>query len=110
MVFNKGAAFGILNDRPGILTVISLVFILLITLFLVRDRRRSGMINLAYGLIIGGALSNLFDRIVYGYVIDYLDFRVWPVFNVSDTCITVGVGMILCQTIFTGRDEKNCRS
>lgn len=83
---------------------------MLITRFLIKDRNRGFVVNLAYGLIIGGALSNLFDRIVYGYVIDYLDFRVWPVFNVSDACITVGVVLILYRTVFTGRDEKNCCS
>jgi signal peptidase II len=50
---------------------------------------------ISYGLIIGGALSNLFDRVFLGYVVDYIDLRVWPVFNLSDSCITVGIGLLL---------------
>jgi signal peptidase II len=50
------------------------------------------------GLILGGAISNLCDRITLGYVVDYFDFRVWPVFNISDSCITTGTGLLLIDS------------
>ena len=64
------------------------------------------MLQISYGLILGGAFSNLFDRIWYGYVIDYLDLRVWPVFNLSDTAITVGVGLFLLNSLKIRREKK----
>ena len=55
------------------------------------------------GLILGGAVSNLWDRIFLGFVVDYIDLRVWPVFNLSDSCITVGVGLLLWQSFKKSR-------
>ncbi len=56
-----------------------------------------------YGLIIGGALSNMYDRIFLGYVVDYLDFKIWPVFNLSDSCITIGVALLLIDSFRSRR-------
>jgi len=51
-------------------------------------------LSLAAGLILGGALGNLFDRISFASVIDFIDFRIWPVFNVADSCITAGIFLV----------------
>lgn len=60
----------------------------------VRGQGSSRWNNLALGLIFGGAVGNLIDRVRVGGVIDFLDFRIWPVFNVADSCITIGAVLI----------------
>lgn len=54
---------------------------------------------MAYGLVMGGALSNFIDRIRLGYVVDFLDFQIWPVFNIADSCITVGIIVLMIYTL-----------
>jgi len=98
VVKNSGAAFGIMQGQTPLLICIGLIF-LLIFFFLVRKENKKNLLFLiTYGLILGGAVSNLCDRIFLGFVVDYLDFRIWPVFNLSDSCITVGVGILLWQS------------
>ena len=87
-VQNTGAAFGILRGEPKFLAGVSVAAVTAIFFFL---RRRS----LSWALVIGGALGNLYDRLQYGYVIDFLDFRVWPVFNFADAAICVGAAWIV---------------
>ena len=114
IVFNKGAAFGILQKSGTFLIYVSILFILLLFFLLKREKTKSKLFLVACGLIIGGALSNLWDRLFLGYVIDYIDLRIWPVFNLSDSCITVGAGFLLwdsykekpaCRSLDTGRDK-----
>ena len=90
-VENSGIAFGMFQNYPSAWSVIislSVLFLLFgITFF--RDQPLSRRI--AYGFILGGAVGNWIDRISLHYVIDFLDFRIWPVFNVADSFITIGV-------------------
>ncbi len=88
-VENTGAAFGIGFDRNGFFIAFSL-FLLAVLFFLRGWSRRNRWLELGLLLVAGGALGNLYDRIFYGYVVDFLDFRVWPVFNLADSCVTVG--------------------
>lgn len=98
VVFNKGAAFGILQGQTTFLIITSLIFIILF-FFLLKDEGKKGPLHVcAFGLILGGAASNLCDRIFLGFVVDYLDFRIWPVFNISDSCISIGVGILIFQS------------
>lgn len=80
------------------LAVFSLVSFLAITFYLFR---RPGLPHsFAWSLVAGGALGNLFDRFAFGHVIDYLDLRVWPVFNFADACICLGAAWVLfCFTL-----------
>ncbi len=91
LVENTGVAFGIFNDYgQALLWLISICLIVLLAVS--RSFLKAPLIQrAAFGLIIGGALGNWLDRVRVGYVIDFLDFRVWPVFNVADSCITVGI-------------------
>jgi signal peptidase II len=73
-------------------------FLLLVFLFLWKEKQKVLTVKISYGLILGGAFSNLFDRIFLGYVVDYLDFRIWPVFNLADTCISVGIGILFLNS------------
>lgn len=107
MVFNSGAAFGILKGSTNFLIYVGIIFILVLVMFLRKEKTKSKMLFTAYGLILGGAFSNMYDRIFLGYVVDYLDFRVWPVFNIADTCISTGVGLIFLQSFLEHRQAKN---
>ena len=88
---NAGVAFGLFKDHG--FPIIFVTFGIVLTLFWVSLRSRdgeSGLMVLCLGLILGGAVGNLIDRIRTGGVIDFLDFRIWPVFNMADSCITIG--------------------
>ncbi len=93
-VNNTGAAFGLWHDSPMALAVFSAFSVVLISAYLAG---RFGPVSqgAAWALVAGGALGNLYDRVFFGYVIDYLDFRVWPVFNFADVCISCGVAWIV---------------
>lgn len=95
VVFNKGAAFGILKGQTSLLIYAGLIFILIFLIFVKNEKKKNLLFLIPCGLILGGAVSNLTDRFFFGYVIDYLDIRVWPVFNLSDFCITIGAGLLL---------------
>lgn len=87
---NTGAAWGLFQDSNKALTAVSLL--LLGMLFHLRRRwpKENRWSQYGISLVAGGALGNLYDRITMGCVVDFLDFMVWPVFNVADSCITVG--------------------
>lgn len=94
-VRNTGAAFGLFGGQALPLALISIG--LFIGLFFWRDQLRNlgSWGNLALALIAGGAIGNLFDRLAYGYVIDFLDLRVWPVFNLADSAVVVGAAVLI---------------
>lgn len=91
---NTGAAFGLMHGDNAALIVVSVL--LLAGLAYMSWRWPSDHVSAHYGIVLvgGGALGNLYDRVFYGYVVDFLDFRVWPVFNVADSCICVGAGLL----------------
>ncbi len=89
LVHNRGAAFGILQNQTLLFIATSIIAIVLIYLNL-KKSKACGWYNISLGLILAGAIGNFFDRIIFGYVIDFLDFRIWPVFNVADSAITIG--------------------
>lgn len=93
-VSNTGAAFGILKGSVPFLifTTVCAVFTIV---FLLNRRSASWLENLAWALVLGGALGNLYDRLVYGHVVDFIDLRVWPVFNLADSAICAGVVLVL---------------
>ena len=111
LVFNKGAAFSFLATAQGWQTLffaaIAVVASVVISFLIVRHRRNS-LFCTGLALILGGALGNLYDRLVYGHVVDFLDFHAagwhWPAFNVADSAITVGAGILIVES-FLHRDE-----
>jgi len=99
-VHNTGAAFGILSMmddayRVPFFAITSLAAIGLLVYFIRKTRPEDVLLLVSLALIIGGAAGNLYDRLVYGYVIDFVDwyvgFRHWPAFNIADSGITVGI-------------------
>ena len=103
LVHNNGTAFGLFKDQNIPLTWLSLVVIIFIISYIWKKRQdTTWSVSLALGLILGGALGNLTDRIRLGYIIDFIDFRIWPVFNIADSAITIGL-IILAWKIVTSR-------
>ena len=98
-VNNTGAAFGFFKDFRIFLIVTSVVCVVVLTLMFWRRRTLHAPIDTASLFIVAGALGNLYDRLRYGYVVDFLDFRVWPVFNLADASITFGVGLVMLQIL-----------
>lgn len=99
VIFNTGAAFGILKDNTALLTYLGILFVALFIFFIKKEEKKSILFLIACGLILGGALSNLYDRIFLGFVVDYIDLRVWPVFNLSDSAISIGVLTLLIRSL-----------
>lgn len=95
LVKNTGAAFGILPNQRPFLIVVGLIVFGTIIYFIQKTPKKDHLMQLALSFILGGSLSNLYDRIFKGYVIDFIDFRVWPVFNFSDMMIDLGIGLII---------------
>jgi len=96
-VHNPGGAFGILAYRTWFFVVVALVVTTLILGLWRHFGPGNRWLTVALALQLGGTLGNLLDRVRQGYVIDFLDFRVWPVFNLADTSIVVGVFLLLWQ-------------
>ena len=106
---NTGAAFSILEGQKWFFVFSALIACIGIVGYINKSKDVTKLIKFALMLIIGGAIGNLIDRVVYGYVIDFLDFYIFgydfPVFNVADCCITIGTGLLLLSIIFT-KEEK----
>lgn len=90
---NTGAAFGLFDEKTAALTAVSLLFIAGILYYLFR-RGRAVTHPAALALILAGAVGNTIDRLRLGYVTDFIDFRIWPIFNIADSAITAGVFII----------------
>ncbi len=98
-VRNPGAAFGILAHQTTFFIVISLLMIALIFFGRRFFSTRRIFLQLALSLQVGGALGNLIDRIRFGYVIDFLDFRIWPVFNFADVAMVAGMILLFLSLV-----------
>jgi len=107
-VRNTGVAFGILSGissplKSALLPAFTGLAAILVVIYSLRSSPRNRLLQLALSLILGGALGNLYDRLTYGYVIDFLEFYAgsysWPSFNVADAAISTGVGLLLIEII-----------
>lgn len=95
-IHNFGAGFGILQHQKYFLIFISIIVIGFIFYYLDRIRNNERLLQMLVGFVLGGTIGNLTDRIINGYVIDFLDFRIWPIFNFADSFVTIGViGLIV---------------
>lgn len=103
-VQNKGGAWGIFNDIP--LLFIILIPVLVVGLGFYSIWSKNKVDSIAIGMIIGGALGNYIDRILRGYVVDFIDFRVWPVFNVADVFVVIGGILLVFGALKGVRDGK----
>jgi signal peptidase II len=107
---NPGAAFGIFADSPapwkvGLLILFSVVALLIVSALLWKSSHGLTTTGVGLALILGGAIGNLWDRLVSGHVVDFLLFYIgryqWPAFNVADSAIVVGAGLLVFEILFT---------
>lgn len=104
-VHNFGAAFGLLAHRTGFFILVTVVLVLLLLAFLRYLPKEQKLLRSALVLLLGGATGNLIDRVRVGYVIDFFDFRVWPVFNVADIAIVFGIGLLILDLTRNAREK-----
>lgn len=104
IILNYGAAFGILRDQR--IFFLTVVVILIVALWVFRKQIKNGgmLPQLGASLLVSGALGNALDRLVRGAVVDFFDFRIWPIFNVADIGICIGV--VLLAIYFWRYDSK----
>jgi signal peptidase II len=108
-VTNTGAVFGLFPDYGSIFMVIAVVVVAAIILYYRHLPGDQWLVQTSLGLQLGGALGNLIDRLRYGHVIDFIDFKFWPVFNVADSSIFVGV-VILAFHLLRDRGDGELES
>ena len=104
-VENSGAAFGLFSGGNLFFVLVTLVVVAL-ALRYYHDIVRSSSDNVWYALVVGGALGNLIDRLALGLVIDFIDLGFWPVFNVADSCLSIGIAGYLVEHWLETRKKK----
>ena len=104
-VRNSGAAFGLVPAGAGFFMIASVVVSIALVVYVARTPI-SLWGGVVLGLILGGTIGNGFDRIVYGFVTDFINVHFWPVFNVADSAISVGVVVLLIGTVWRGRSRR----
>lgn len=102
-VQNSGIAFGLFSQATAVVTVVTAVAVLWMVVYFARSGARHPVLPAALGLLIGGSLSNLVDRIRLHHVTDFIDFRYWPAFNLADSFIVVGVVILLVALLGADR-------
>jgi signal peptidase II len=108
-VQNSGIAFGLFSNATAGVIVVTAVAVGWMLAYFARSGARHPVLPVALGLVIGGSVSNLADRVRLGFVTDFLDFRYWPAFNVADSCIVIGVGILLAALMLTEREPRQAR-
>lgn len=112
---NRGAAFGMLDDQRWVFLVISSLMIIALLAYIIKEKPKSRFVMTSLTLIISGGVGNMIDRILLGYVIDFIDFCAFPelwkwVFNIADSAVCIGTAMLLLwlirDTVRAVREEK----
>ena len=106
---NTGAGFSILSDKTLLLTILSIVFLVIFTVFnLTNKNTKSYIYYVSLSLIYAGAIGNLIDRLIFKYVRDFIYFELinFPIFNVADICLTVGVILLAIYFLFFNKPKK----
>jgi signal peptidase II len=106
-VENSGIAFGLFASRTTLVIAVTAVAVGLMIWFFARSGRRHPLLPVALGLVLGGSVSNLVDRIRLGHVTDFLDLSAWPAFNLADTFIVVGVALVFATLVLADRPRMH---
>ncbi len=102
-VQNSGIAFGLFASATAAVIVLTGVAVAWMLVYFGRSGARHPVLPIALGLVIGGSISNLADRVRLGHVTDFLDFKYWPAFNLADSFIVIGVGILLAALVLADR-------
>ncbi|MCR5504857.1 MAG: signal peptidase II [Elusimicrobiaceae bacterium] len=105
-VENTGSAFGLFQNANLFLLLISLLILVLMFIWRKDILELGSFAKCGYYLIVAGALGNIYDRIMLGYVVDFLDFHVWPVFNIADSSISIGAVLIALSIFKESKRRK----
>ena len=106
-VQNSGIAFGFFSSATAAVIVVTAIAIAWMLAYFARSGARHPVLPVALGLVIGGSVSNLVDRVRLGHVTDFLDFKYWPAFNLADSFIVVGVGILLVALVAADRPASS---
>lgn len=109
-VENKGAAFGILQNKRLFFIILTLVVVIYLLYYFIRNMKSNPkLLNLSLSLIVSGALGNFYDRLFHGFVVDFIEFSFFsfPVFNVADILVTVGSVLLIIFIIFGKMDGED---
>lgn len=112
---NAGAAFGILQNQRLFFIVVTSVVVVFLVYYLVKLKNQKRLLSFSLALILGGALGNLIDRLFLGAVVDFFDVKIplglftydFPIFNIADSALVIGVGLMLIDTLRDGRRESS---
>lgn len=99
-ILNPGAAFGIMEHKTFFFIVIAVILLGGILYLFPKIPHEYKLLRVGTGLMAGGAIGNVIDRVRTGYVVDFFDFRIWPIFNIADIAIVIGVSFIIYTLIF----------
>jgi signal peptidase II len=105
-VQNTGIAFGLFGSRTSLVIAVTAVAVGAMLVFFARSGRRHPVLPVALGLVLGGSLANLIDRVRLGHVTDFLDLVAWPAFNLADTFIVVGVAILFGALVLGDRSHR----
>ena len=113
-VENRGAAFGMLDDKRWIFMLLSIIGISAMAVFLFKFAKGEKLLSMALAFVIGGGIGNMIDRIVLGFVVDFIDFYAFPsvwmwVFNIADSFVCVGAGLIMLYIVLDTLKEVRAK-
>jgi len=106
LVRNSGVAFGLFRDHQSVLFLLITISLIVLFVWGLFIQHKPGSMRWSLALILGGAVGNWIDRLRFKAVIDFLDFRVWPVFNVADSAITLGVAIYLLNFFLKRKTQQ----
>ncbi len=109
-VQNSGIAFGLFPTATGVVIFLTGVAVTWMLVFFARSGGRHPILPVALGLLLGGSLSNLADRVRLGHVTDFLDLRYWPAFNLADTFIVAGVAVLIGALLLADREAPRAKT
>ena len=109
-VQNSGIAFGLFSNATAGVIVVTAIAVAWMLVYFARSGGRHPVLPVALGLVVGGSVSNLADRVRLGFVTDFLDFRYWPAFNLADSFIVIGVGILLVALALAEREPRAPKS
>lgn len=107
---NRGAAWGILEDKMWFFYIITVVFVAFIVIYMKKYAKTDKLLGISLGLILGGAIGNFIDRVFRQEVVDFIHVYIfsynYPVFNIADSALCIGVVLIIIQTLLEGKKTK----